>query len=94
MASRNVGCFLRFAGEVLFSLLAIDDDLNAKAMKMSAQLRKVGNAGCLWSSNISSMRLLQFGSDKTPHEGRKGWWDSCTRTAFGTERRVGKRHLF
>ena len=43
MASRNVGCFLRFAGEVLFSLLAIDDDLNAKAMKMSAQLRKVGN---------------------------------------------------
>ena len=43
MASRNVGCFLRFAGEVLFSLLAIDDDLNAKAMKMSAQFRKVGN---------------------------------------------------
>ena len=40
------------------------------------------------------MRLLQFGSDETPHEGRKGWWDSCTRTAFGTERRVSERHLF
>ena len=40
MASRNVGCFLRL---VLFSFLAIDDDLNAKAMKMSSQLRKVGN---------------------------------------------------
>ena len=43
VASRNVGCFLRLAGEVLFCFLAIDDDLNAKAMKTFAPLRKVGN---------------------------------------------------
>ena len=73
---------------------AVQFSCNRRWFECQGTTPKTGRQCCPLSSNIPSMRLLQFGSDKTPHEGRKGWWDSCTRTAFGTERCVGKRHLF
>ena len=41
---------------------------------------------------MALVTLFEFGSNKTPHEGREGRRDTSVRPAFG-KRCVGKRYL-